>query len=58
MELSFMCPYCGKQISMVLDPAVLRQAYIEDCEVCCNPIEITFSTQYDELTNFHAKTLE
>ena len=53
-----MCPYCGEQISMVLDPAVLRQAYIEDCEVCCNPIEITFSTQYDELTNFHAKTLE
>ena len=53
-----MCPYCGEQVSMVLDLSVARQTYVEDCEVCCNPIEITYSAQDDELTSFHAQTLE
>ena len=58
MEHFLMCPYCGEQISMVLDLSVARQTYIEDCEVCCNPIEITYAAENDELTNFHAETLE
>jgi transcription elongation factor Elf1 len=58
MEYSFLCPYCGEQISMVLDLSVPRQTYVEDCEVCCNPIEINYSVQDDALMSFHAKTLE
>jgi hypothetical protein len=26
---------------MLLDPSVPAQTYVEDCEVCCNPLEIT-----------------
>ena len=26
---------------MLLDASVSKQKYIEDCEICCNPIEIT-----------------
>jgi len=37
MEHEFTCPYCGEEISMVLDLSVGRQTYIEDCEVCCKP---------------------
>jgi hypothetical protein len=42
---------------MVLDLSVGRQSYIEDCEVCCKPIEISFTVEDDELANFTAKTL-
>jgi hypothetical protein len=53
-----MCPYCGEEISMILDFSVPSQVYIEDCEVCCSPIEISYSAEDGELTSFHAKRLE
>ena len=28
---------------MVLDTSVRRQTYVEDCEVCCNPIEVSYA---------------
>jgi len=40
---------------MVLDTSVQRQTYVEDCEVCCNPIEITYAIEDDALTEFSAK---
>ena len=43
---------------MVLDLSVRSQTYIEDCEVCCNPIEISYSAKDDALSNFSAKALE
>jgi hypothetical protein len=43
---------------MVLDLSVHRQVYVEDCEVCCRPIEISYSAQDDELVSFDAKALE
>ena len=43
---------------MVLDFSVSRQTYIEDCEVCCKPIEICFTVEDDKLASFYAKTLE
>jgi transcription elongation factor Elf1 len=58
VEHSFICPYCGEQISMVLDVSVRRQTYVEDCEVCCNPIEITYTIEDDALIYFTAKVLE
>jgi hypothetical protein len=43
---------------MVLDTSVPRQTYVEDCEVCCHPIEISFTVEDDALSEFNAKTLE
>ena len=34
------CPYCGETIEIVVDCSVPEQKYIEDCEVCCRPINI------------------
>jgi hypothetical protein len=42
---------------MVLDLSVGRQTYIEDCEVCCKPIQISFTLEDDELASFSADTL-
>lgn len=58
MEHFFSCPYCGEEISMVLDLSVRRQTYVEDCEVCCNPIEISYSVEDHTLSTFSAKVLE
>jgi hypothetical protein len=43
---------------MVLDLSVRSQTYVEDCEVCCNPIEIHYTAQDDTLEDFEAKRLE
>lgn len=58
MEYQFVCPYCGEEISMVLDTSVRRQSYVEDCEVCCRPIEIGYTVEDGELISFDAKSLE
>jgi transcription elongation factor Elf1 len=39
-EHRFPCPYCGELISMLFDLTVPDQSYVEDCEVCCNPIAL------------------
>jgi hypothetical protein len=57
-EHFFMCPYCGEQISMLLDLSIPVQVYIEDCEVCCQPIQISFSVEEDSLFGFAATRLE
>jgi hypothetical protein len=48
---------CGLEISMILHLSVGRQTFIEDCEVCCEPIESSFTEQEDELGSFQANTL-
>lgn len=34
------CPYCWEMIDILVDTSVLSQEYIEDCSVCCKPIQI------------------
>lgn len=50
----FTCPHCRERISMLLDMSVEYQCYIEDCEVCCNPIEISYQTEEGQLVSFQA----
>ena len=58
MEHYFICPYCGQEISMVLDVSAGTQAYIEDCEVCCKPVEIRFDVEEGEPANFNARAIQ
>ena len=34
------CPYCGERIDLVIDIPAGDQDYIEDCQVCCRPIQL------------------
>jgi len=43
---------------MILDKSVSQQTYIEDCEVCCNPIEITPVFEEGELMSFNSQSIE
>ncbi|WP_127139549.1 CPXCG motif-containing cysteine-rich protein [Flagellimonas marinaquae] len=56
-EHFFQCPYCWEEISFLLDTSIPEQTYVEDCEVCCNPIEATAQCSQQELVSFEAKEL-
>ncbi len=56
-EHFFQCPHCWEEISMLLDVSVPRQKYIEDCEICCNPIELHVSFENGELVGFVAESI-
>ena len=43
---------------MVLDASVPSQTYVEDCEVCCQPIEISYVVDDEGLVEFVASVLE
>ncbi|MGY5850785.1 CPXCG motif-containing cysteine-rich protein [Salegentibacter sp. F14] len=58
LEHFFQCPFCWQEISVLLDPSVTHQNYIEDCENCCNPIEIKVEFSGNELQNFEALGIE
>lgn len=58
LEHEFQCPYCWESITMLLDSSVSKQTYIEDCEICCNPIEITTRFAHNELQSFEAIDIE
>ena len=58
IEHFFQCPYCWENISMLLDTSVREQTYVEDCEVCCNPIEITPQFEDNELLSFRFENIE
>jgi hypothetical protein len=30
------CPYCGEEVEIYVEPD-LRDSFVQDCEVCCNP---------------------
>lgn len=57
LEHYFICPYCWETISMLLDTSVNGQQYIEDCEVCCNPIQISVAFAESALVEFQANSI-
>lgn len=58
IEHYFTCPYCWQSISMLLDSSVTNDNYIEDCEVCCNPIQIKTTFINSELQDFQVDSIE
>lgn len=47
------CPYCGEVIQVVIDCSINSQEYIEDCQVCCRPINISIAID-GETVQLHA----
>jgi len=58
IEHFFTCPYCWQQISMLLDPSQENINYIEDCEVCCRPIEIHCTINDGEIVSFQEVAID
>lgn len=47
IETTVQCPYCWESFSLLIDGSIECQEYVEDCEVCCRPID--FVVEIDEL---------
>jgi hypothetical protein len=47
LESEVQCPFCGEPITVFVDPSQEKQTYIEDCTVCCRPIEMRVTCDPD-----------
>ena len=54
IEAESICPWCMEGIPLLIDPSVDQQFYIEDCSVCCRPIQIRVSCEDGELISLEA----
>ena len=51
------CPYCGEEFETNIDCSSGNQSYIEDCYVCCQPIEFSIQVDPDgSLTNIEVRS--
>ena len=49
------CPYCGETIEILIDISAGGQSYVEDCQVCCRPMNLIFDVAGDELTTLRVE---
>ncbi len=49
------CPYCDETIELVIDCSISEQEYIEDCEVCCRPINLFVAVGENNNVNIVSK---
>lgn len=50
------CPYCGECIEMEIDCTAGNHRVIEDCGVCCAPIELTITVdEHGQLLTVEAR---
>ncbi len=43
---------------MLIDTSLEHQEYIEDCEVCCNPIQVKLTIEENSITNFEVSSID
>ena len=41
----------------MIDPSEKNQNFIEDCEICCNPIDFEILINYNEIVDFQIKKI-
>ncbi len=58
IEHYFDCPHCWENLLKMIDPSVSNQSFIEDCEVCCNPLEFTIEIHDNNLISFSVNSIE
>ena len=49
------CPHCWESLTIMLDLSLPAQDYIEDCQVCCQPIRIIYTSEAGELLSLAAE---
>lgn len=53
-EQQVSCPYCGEIFTAFIDASQGNHHYVEDCFVCCRPIE--FNVESDGTTVYSVET--
>ena len=53
------CPYCRESFSIFIEPSSeVGESYIEDCYVCCRPIEIYVASKQDDFMEIRVNRIE
>lgn len=52
------CPCCGAGISVIVDLSQGGADYVEDCEVCCQPMRVAYGTDAAELAWLRVERLD
>jgi transcription elongation factor Elf1 len=58
IEHYFNCPHCWQNQLKIIDSSVGEQSFIEDCEVCCNPLEFNLSVENNFIELFSVDSLD
>jgi hypothetical protein len=49
VEVEATCPYCGAPIRLMVDTSQGPYETIEDCEVCCRPMQLNIDCEPGEV---------
>ncbi len=49
VETEVACPHCGESFPLLIDTSQHEQDLVEDCSVCCRPIQLTITCQPGEI---------
>jgi phage terminase large subunit GpA-like protein len=49
IETDVACPHCGESFPLVVDTSQREQSLVEDCAVCCRPIQLTIRSEPGEI---------
>ncbi|MDA7578074.1 CPXCG motif-containing cysteine-rich protein [Flavobacteriales bacterium] len=58
IEHYFDCPHCWENQLRMIDSSIEIQNFIEDCEVCCHPIEFDLVVKNNLIELFSAITID
>ena len=56
IELRVQCPYCWEKFVLLVDGSIEYQEYIEDCEICCRPIDFSIRMHEDDQASVQIRT--
>jgi hypothetical protein len=51
VEAEITCPHCGEVFPLQIDTSQPEQSFIEDCTVCCRPMNLTVRCEPGEVVN-------
>lgn len=49
VETEIACPHCGESFPLLVDTTQREQSLVEDCSVCCRPINLTIVSEPGEV---------
>ncbi len=56
-DRTVVCPYCGEAVGVVINCTLTLQEFVEDCQVCCRPIQFSVSVDKEgEIVNLQARS--
>jgi len=59
LEKTITCPYCWENFSIFIEPSCeVGESYVEDCYVCCRPIEIYITAKHNDTVDIRINSIE